>query len=298
LKKAWTSYVLPNGLDVHYGYGRNINRVNGQLFVEHAGLMPNYTSDEWQMPEQDIYFVILSNQRKNVRTPSMTANKVAALIIEMNPSSDIKKPGLDEMKKLAGIYESEAVGARLQKNYTSRETIPWKIVAEGNNLFAKRTGVSITELIPFDDSTWYFASDPFSRFIFRKDISGNTTGLTTTGIFTQSGPPRFAKKITSIVPPTPSMVLIDSSHLRVYAGIFQQPGGTRQKLVIEKNTLVLTDEDGLDKKDLFYIGNRIFFDPKSEIEYHFVADKSGRILTLNYFNGMSDIVARRIRNNY
>lgn len=298
LKKALTSHILPNGLDVHYGYGRNINRINGQLFVEHGGVMPNYLSDEWQMPEQNIYFVILSNQRKNSRTPPLIANMVAALIIGFNPTTTIKKPGSSELIKLAGVYETSAAGTRLQKNYTKAESVHWIAVAEEGKLFVKRTGVPKTELIPFDDSTWYLESNPFSRFIFRKDASGNSTGLTSTGIFTQSGPPRFAKKITSIVPPLPSIVLIDSIPFRVYTGIFQQPDGTRQKLMVEKNKLVLTDEDNLDKKYLSYIGNHIFFDPKTEIKYKFIPDKSGRIVKVNYFDGMSDIIATRIRDNY
>jgi CubicO group peptidase (beta-lactamase class C family) len=298
LKKAWTSYILPNGLDVHYGYGRTINRVNGQLFVEHGGVMPNYLSDEWQMPEQNIYFVILSNQRKNSRTPPLIANKVASLIIGFNTMKSIKKTDSGEMLRLAGVYETTAVGTRLQKNYTNTETVHWKIVAENDKLFVKRDGINKTELTPFDDSTWYLVSDPFSRFIFRKDASGNTTGLTTTGIFTQSGPPRFAKRIASIVPAPPSVLLIDSTHLKVYAGIFQQPGGTRQKILIEKNKLVLTDEDNLDKKELSYVGNHTFLDSQTEIKYKFIPDKFGRIIKLNYFDGMSDIVAIRIRDNY
>jgi CubicO group peptidase (beta-lactamase class C family) len=298
LKKAWTSYILPNGIDVHFGYGRTINRVNGQLFVEHGGVMPNYLSDEWQMPEQNIYFVVLSNQRKNARTPPLIANKVAALIIGFNPTKVIKTPDPGELIKLAGVYETVAVGTRLQKNYTNVETVHWKVVDEDGKLFVKRQGILKTELIPFDDSTWYMAPDPFNRFIFRKDMSGNTTGLTTTGIFTQSGPARFCKKIASIVPPPPPIRLIDSVRLRVYTGIFQQPGGTRQKLMIENNKLVLTDEDNLDKKELSYTGNHSFIDPKTEVVYKFIAAKSGRIIKVNYFDGTLDIVSKRIRDNY
>lgn len=260
--------------------------------------MPNYLSDEWQMPERGIYFVILSNQRKNSRTPPLIANKVAALIIGFSPIMLLKNPDSSEMIKLVGVYETAAVGTRLQKNYNNAETVHWKIVAEDGKLFVKRTGVNKTELISFDDSTWYLASDPFSRFIFRKDATGKTTGLTTTGIFTQSGPRRFAKKIAPIVPAPAPVLLIDSTRLRVYTGIFQQPGGTRQKLMIEKNKLVLTDEDNLDKKELSYAGNHTFFDPKTEIKYKFIADKTGRIVEINYFDGMGDIVAKRIRDNY
>lgn len=294
LKKAWTSYLLPNGIDVHYGYARTINRVNGQLFVEHGGVMPNYLSDEFQIPEQNIYFVILSNQRKNSRTPPLIASKVASLIIGFNPITPIKKPDESEIKKLVGVYETVAVGTRLKKNYTKAATVYWKIVAEDGKLFVKREGMNKTELISSDDSTWYLVTDPFNRFIFRKDASG----LITTGLFTQSGPLRFAKKISSTVPPTPTIIRVDSIHLIRYIGIFQQAGGARQKFMIEKNKLILTDEDNLDKKTLFYISNHIFFDPQTEIKYKFTANQSGKVNEVNYFDGMLDIVAKRIRNNY
>jgi hypothetical protein len=260
--------------------------------------MPNYLSDEWLMPEQNIYFVLLSNQRKNVRTPPLIANKVAALVIGFNYKTSIKPPDSSAMIKLVGVYESEAASTRLQKNYTNSGTVHWKVVTEDGKLFVKREGINKTELVCFDDSIWHLAPDPFSRFIFRKDVSGNTTGLTTTGVFTQSGPPRFAKKISSIAPALPTILLTDSSHLRAYAGTFQHPAGTRQKFMIEKNKLILSDEDNLDKKDLSYIGNHSFFDPKTEIKYKFIPDKSGKIVEVNYFDGTGDLVAKRIRDNY
>ena len=93
-------------------------------------------------------------------------------------------------------------------------------------------------------------------------------------------------------------VPVDSIYLTRYSGIFQQAGGARQKFMIEKNKLILTDEDNLDKKTLYYTGNHIFFDPQTEIKYRFLADQSGRVNKVNYFDGMVDIVAKRIRNNY
>ncbi len=203
-----------------------------------------------------------------------------------------------EMTQMEGVYETEATGTRLQKNYNNNGTVHLKIFKDNGKLYVQRPGINRTELIHVDDSTWHLAPDPFNRFIFQRNASGKIVGLTTTGMFTQSGPNRFAKKISSTVPAPPPIVLIDSEQLKVYTGLFQQPDGTRQKLVIEKSRLVLTDEDNVDKKDLSYIGNDTFFDPKTEIKYKFTADKSGRAVKINYFDGAADIDGTRIRDNY
>lgn len=299
LKTAWTSQVLPNGLNIHYGYGRTINKVSGYQFVGHGGVMPNYLSDEWLLPDQDIYFVILSNQRKNARTPPLIANRVASILTGYNAVMQIKPSPTNSLKKLEGVFETTSAGTRLQKNYSARKTVQWKLYVQDSKLFSQREGINKIELIQIDDSTWYTAGDPFNRYIFRQDDRGNISGFTIVGVYTQTGPSRFAIKTQSnIPPPPPSIVLQDLTKLNMYTGVFQWAEGTRQKFIVENNKLVVTDEDNADKKELFFIGSHTFFDPKTEIKYKFLLDKLGKVIEVNYYNGTNDIVAKRIRDNY
>jgi len=297
LKKTWTSYVLTDGSDAHYGYGRSVSNINGYLLVGHAGGLNGYQSHEWQLPGEDIYFVILSNQGRDIPRPTLLANKIGSFILGTDQVLPWQMPDSVQLLPLRGVYESLADGSRLQKNMSVTQCY-WHISPGQGKLYAKRTGIPKTELLPVNDSTWYSRTNPFNRWTFRKDKSGNVTGVRTYGSFIQIGPHRFGKKISSVIPSVPSTLQIDSAGLVKYCGIFQHESGPRQKLVISQNKLVLTDEEGSEKKELSFAGNHVFFDPQTEILYKFIPDKNGKITELQYFDGRADMVMKRIRDNY
>jgi CubicO group peptidase (beta-lactamase class C family) len=297
LKKAWTSYILANGSDAHYGYGRSINTISGHLLVGHSGGLNGYQSYEWQLPDDDIYFVILSNQGRDIPIPTLLANKIGSFILDTDQLPNFQMPDSIELTKVKGIYESLADGSRLQKNM-SVAPFYWKIWPEQGKLYVKRTGASKIELLPFNDSTWYTKTNPFNRWTFRKDKSGNVTGVKTYGSFIQIGPERFGKKISSVISSLPPSLQIDSTDLVKYNGIFQHESGIRVKLITRENKLVLTDEEGIEVKELSFAGNDVFFDPISEILYKFMSDKKGEITGLKFFDTRGDMLMKRIRNNY
>ncbi|MBX2921059.1 MAG: beta-lactamase family protein [Chitinophagaceae bacterium] len=295
LKKAWTSYKLYNGTDVRYGYGKAINQIGAHLLVGHGGNLHNYSSFEWQLSGDGIYFVILTNQ--GGPGAMMLANEVAAFITGMAQASGKHKPDSAQLIKLTGVYEIDAFGLMLYKNFSNRPTVQCQIITENGKLYAKRTGVPKTELLSINDSTWYPWIEPFSRWTFRKDGSHKIAGISTWGIF-MPGPDRYAKKISADIPPQPTIVAIDGITLIKYCGIYQQQDGARQKFMIEKNKLVLTDEENLEKKELVYTGNHQFIDPLAEIAYQFIADNNGKITEVDYLDARHDRVAKRIRDNY
>ena len=297
LKKAWTSYILTNGSDAHYGYGRSVNNINGHLLVGHAGGLNGYQSYEWQLPDEDIYFVILTNQNRDIPIATLLANKVGSFILSADQLPNLIMPDSTQLMTLKGKYESLADGSRLQKNMSVSQSY-WNIWPEQGKLYVKRTGTSKTELLPIDDSTWYTKTNPFNRWTFRKDKSGNVTGVKTYGSFIQIGPDRFGKKTSLVIPSLPSTLKIDSANMVKYSGIFQHESGFRQKLIIRQNKLVLTDEEGKENKELSFAGKHVFFDPKTEIFYKFIPDKKEKITELHFFDSRGDMVMKRIRDNY
>lgn len=297
LKKAWTSYTLANGSDAYYGYGRSVSNINRHLLVGHAGGLNGYQSYEWQLPDDDIYLVILSNQGRDIALPTLLANKIGSFLLGIDKVTKLQMPDSVQLLPLKGVYESLADGSRLQKNMSVTRSY-WNIWPEQGKLYAKRTCLSKTELLPLNDSTWYTKTNPFNRWTFRKNKSGNVTGVSTYGSFIQIGPHRFGKKISSVIPSLPPKLPMDSASLVKYCGVFQHESGIRQKLVIRQNELLLTDEEETEKKELSYAGNRVFFDPQTEIFYKLISDKTGKITELHYFDGRADMVMKRIRNNY
>ena len=267
------------------------------MLVGHSGGLNGYQSYEWQLPDDDIYLVILSNQGRDIPIPTLLANKIGCFILGTDQLPNFQMPDSIELTKLKGIYESLADGSRLQKNM-SAAPFYWKVWPEQGKLYLKRTGGSKTELLPFDDSTWYTKTNPFNRWTFRKDKSGNVTGIKTYGFFIQIGPERFGKKISSVISSLPPSLQIDSTNLVKYNGIFQHESGIRVKFITRENKLALTDEEGIEVKELLFAGNDVFFDPSSEILYKFMSDKKGKITGLKFFDTRGDIVMKRIRNNY
>lgn len=296
LKKAWTPFILTTGLDAHYGYGRVINKINGHLLVGHSGGFIGYQSYEWQLPDNDIYFVILSNQGRDQPRATLTANKVGAFILGTDQVQTASMPDTTWLNMLKGVYESLADGSRLQKNMSATPCF-WHVWPEEGKLYIKRTSALKIELLPLNDSSWYNKANPFNRYTFRKDKSGNITGVNVHSSFSQIGPDRFGKKTSAVIPSLPAAVPVDSAGLIKYTGIFQHESGTRQKLTINKNKLVIMDEEGNEKKELSFAGNHIFFDPQTALLYKFT-DKNGRITDLQYYDGRADLLMKRIRDNY
>jgi hypothetical protein len=72
----------------------------------------------------------------------------------------------------------------------------------------------------------------------------------------------------------------------------------RVKFITRENKLALTDEEGIEVKELSFAGNDVFFDPSSEILYKFISDKKGKITGLKFFDTRGDMLMKRIRNNY
>jgi hypothetical protein len=271
--------------------------VNGHLQIGHAGGLNGYQSYEWQLPSDDIYFVILSNQGGDPPIASLVANKVGAVVMRMDRIPEFKIPDFTHLKVLQGVYESAADGTRLQKNMSVTKAY-WKIWPEQGKLFIKRTGSLKFELLPINDSTWYSKSNPLTRWSFKKDKSGKVIGVTNYGAFTQTGPERFGKRVSVEIPSLPVSVPLDSTSLVKYTGVFQHESGPRIKLISKKNQLILTDEEGLETRELSFAGNYVFIDPVTEIVYTFTPSKNGKMSTVQFLDTRGDIVMKRIRNNY
>jgi len=105
IKKAFTNYTLNNGTKINYGYGWNINEINGTPTLEHGGSIFGFKSMGVYIPSKDVYVVVLSNCDCN--SPTTTALKIAALAID-NPFPDTNNAVIlssQQLEQWVGTYE-------------------------------------------------------------------------------------------------------------------------------------------------------------------------------------------------
>jgi len=105
IKKAFTNYTLNNGTKINYGYGWNINEINGIPTLEHGGSIFGFKSMGVYIPSENVYVVVLSNCDCN--SPTTTALKIAALAID-NPFPDTNNAVTltsQQLEQWVGTYE-------------------------------------------------------------------------------------------------------------------------------------------------------------------------------------------------
>jgi CubicO group peptidase (beta-lactamase class C family) len=103
--KAFTNTTLNNGKPTHYGYGWQVDEINGTVSIEHGGGIFGYITHGIYIPSENVYVIILTNT--NGVSPQDAAIKMAALAIgkpypTKNEDVDLTKA---QLKKWVGNYE-------------------------------------------------------------------------------------------------------------------------------------------------------------------------------------------------
>ncbi len=152
INKAFTNYTLNSGKPIDYGYGWNMNEINGAPTIEHGGGIFGYTTQGVYVPEEEVYVIILTNCSCN--SPGDTAVRIAAHTIgKPFPTSDVAVNLTDEaLKKWAGAYQFD-------------EDITRYITVENNTLYSQREGSRKFKILPKSPNHFFFEGD-FSEYEF------------------------------------------------------------------------------------------------------------------------------------
>jgi len=157
IKKAFKNYTLTNGTKINYGYGWNINNINGTPTIEHGGSIFGFKSMGVYIPSEDVYVIILSNCDCN--SPTTTTLKIAALTIG-KPFPEIKNAVTltsKQLEKWVGTYE-----------YDNNITRYFKLI--DGQLYSQRKGGSDFKVYPISE-TRFSLEDGLSELIF-SNING------------------------------------------------------------------------------------------------------------------------------
>jgi CubicO group peptidase (beta-lactamase class C family) len=101
---AFTSHVLPNGNNTHYGLGWNVATIGQYKTAEHGGNNHGTEGYAMMVPDQDLIIIVLSNLNRSY--PSTLVEKLAAHVLDIDLGSvEIVNVQESLLNKYAGRYQ-------------------------------------------------------------------------------------------------------------------------------------------------------------------------------------------------
>ncbi|WP_299767328.1 serine hydrolase [uncultured Dokdonia sp.] len=153
--KAHTNTFLNNGKPTNYGYGWQINELNGKQSIEHGGGIFGFVTQGVYVPDEDIYVIVLTNANGN--SPQDITLKLASMVMDTPMFTNTTSVNLSQkqLQKWTGTYEFENDVLRF-------------VTLEGDQLYSQREGSEKISISPLDDHTFIF-EDSFTTYIFSKE---------------------------------------------------------------------------------------------------------------------------------
>ncbi|MCU7525331.1 MAG: serine hydrolase [Ignavibacteria bacterium] len=151
LKKAWTSFTLPDGEKTNYGYGWALGEYKGMHFIQHDGIA-GYLSDAIRVPEKHLFVFIASNNGSI--SPNDAANKIALRLLGVKPE---KALNLDNkaLREYSGTFEVRRPAGN-DFRYASKEKVYRSITLSGDSLISECRFEGKYRLIPSEKDIFLF----------------------------------------------------------------------------------------------------------------------------------------------
>jgi CubicO group peptidase (beta-lactamase class C family) len=184
LVRIWTVFPLNDGEPNpgHYGFGWEMNTMNGHKVIEHGGAWQGFTCDISRYVDDTVTVVVLTNLDEEHARPDQIAHAIAGLA---NPA--LMPPPPKEHKEIT-------VDPKLFDGYIGcYELAPdfvLTVTREGDHLFTQATGQPKVEIFP--ESDWdYFLKVVDAQITFVTDSNGRAMEL----ILHQNGLDQHGKRV-------------------------------------------------------------------------------------------------------
>ncbi|NHF58047.1 serine hydrolase [Flavobacteriaceae bacterium TP-CH-4] len=269
--KAFTDTKLNNGKPTHYGYGWQIDEINGVQSIEHGGGIFGYVTQGVYVPSENVYVIILTNRNGN--SPQSTAIKMAAHAIGEPFPSPKKAVALSDaqLQKWVGNYDFEGV----YRNITLRE----------GSLYSQREGSDPLKLYPVSENDFYF-EDGLARYVFALE-NGQRTALFSQRIDQVKGMETGKKPATE-----KEVITIDPAVLPDYEGTYElQPGFSIAVTV--KDEKLYAQATGQPEFEIFPEAKDTFFLKVVAAQLVFGRDAQGTVVELTLKQGGQEITGVR-----
>jgi CubicO group peptidase (beta-lactamase class C family) len=183
LDRIWTVYPLNDGKPnpAHYGFGWEINTMNGHKVIEHGGAWQGFTCDISRYVDDSLTVVVLTNLDAGHARPEKIAHTVAGLV---NPA--LMPPPPKEHKEVAvdpKLFDGYVGTYQLAPDFTITVT------REDDHLFLQPTGQPKFQIFP-EGSRDFFLKVADAQVTFVTDSTGRATEL----ILHQGGVDQHAKR--------------------------------------------------------------------------------------------------------
>ena len=164
-KRAFTSYRLNDGKPTGYGYGWDVNNVQGETAMGHGGGINGFGTHALRFPDQKVYVAVLTNSDSGPANPGVVARKAAGIAIG-KPYREFKEVALDgaALDAVAGIYEVEKGMQRVFRRST-------------DGLSMQRSGRPPVP-VKAASANEFFVPGGLDWFAFQRDAAGKVTAVT------------------------------------------------------------------------------------------------------------------------
>ncbi|CAN7653970.1 serine hydrolase [Massilia sp. LjRoot122] len=164
-KQAFTSYRLSDGKATGYGYGWDVDKVQGETSMGHGGGINGFSTYALRFPEQKVYVAVLTNSDSGPANPGVVARKAAGIAIG-KPYREFKEVALDgaALDAVAGTYEVEKGVQRVFRR-------------SGDGLVMQRSGRPPVAL-KAASANEFFVPGALDWFAFQRDAGGKVSAMT------------------------------------------------------------------------------------------------------------------------
>jgi CubicO group peptidase (beta-lactamase class C family) len=159
-QKAYTPHLN------HYGYGWNINFIDGKKVVEHGGGITGFVSYIKRIPEDEICIIILDNQPNSANTIKMAQD-----INDILNGKDVKLP-----KARVAVTLDTALLRQYVGDYQIGPNAIFTMVLEDGHLYGQAKGLGKMELFA-EKKDLFFTKVPDGEIEFVRDADGKIEKL-------------------------------------------------------------------------------------------------------------------------
>lgn len=290
LEKAWTPFILPNGLNTNYGYGWNITPVNKRTIIKHGGAINGFLSDADYIPEEEIYISALSNSTG--KSPDIITGKIIQKILDINDIVPVEVTlDMGSLNDYTGSFEVNREAVRLIKNFTDEKQYRY-IFIESDSLKIQKTGGGKYTLKSYGKDK-FFIEDSDKRFDFIRDNKGKITSLDVYTYPINFGPHDICQKVNVAMPTEKKEISVPEEILKPYEGEYELMPGFNLKIFTENGNLFI-QATGQDKYQLFPESNTKFFMKVVDAQAEFIPEADGSVNKLIFTQGQK-FECKRIR---
>ena len=164
LAKAVTPFVLNDGQKTKYGFGWDLDSLDGSAAIQHSGSINGFSAYEIYLPKENIFVACFSN-RMNIST-GQAATLAASIVANLPAVRDIQL-SQEQMSRYIGTYKF-----KLDQPQSS------SIYIKDNKLYSYQKGASHPWELHFISPTQFYFYEVFPNIhIFSFDSSGKVTGF-------------------------------------------------------------------------------------------------------------------------